>query len=458
MNAYAPARADVDVVAVAPRARQRDREIVDTILAPLSVTPRFWRVAFSICIAGTALWVVTVAYTVWAGIGVWGNNIPVAWAFAIINFVWWIGIGHAGTFISAFLLLLNQSWRAAVSRMAEAMTVVAVAIAGTFPLLHLGRPWFFYWLAPYPATMGVWPNFKSALAWDVVAIAAYFLVSVLFFYLGLVPDLATARDRLSGRRRRQVYGVFALGWSGAGSQWRRRRGGLKIIAAIVAALVVSVHSIISLDFSIAQLSGWHSTIFPPYFVLGALYSGFAMVIALAIVVRAAYGLQSIITLDHFDRLARLLLTIGLLITYCYIVELYLAAGSSDPLERATHLVHWPFGPFGWLYWLMLALNVLTPQLFWFGRFRRSVPALFGASIAILVGMWIERFVIIVASLAQGALPSSWFDYVPTWVDWGILAGSLSIFGLVFLLFLRFVPVAAISELRREHFEKAVDAQ
>jgi molybdopterin-containing oxidoreductase family membrane subunit len=443
----------LDTARVVDRA---DDTLLDTALAPLTSTPPLWWALFGICAAGTVLWIVTVTYTIAVGIGTWGSNIPVAWAFAIVNFVWWIGIGHAGTFISAFLLLLNQPWRAAISRMAEAMTVIAVAIAGTFPVLHLGRPWFFYWLTPYPSTMGVWPNFKSALPWDVAAVASYFLVSVMFFYLGLIPDVATARDRLSGRTRRRVYGVFALGWNGAGSQWRRRHAALKIIAAVVATLVVSVHSIVSLDFSIAQVPGWHSTLFPPYFVVGAIYSGFAMVIALAIAVRAAYRLHDIITLDHLERLAKLLLTMGLIMAYCYAVELFIAASTTDARERAMHFIHWPFGPFGWAYWLMLALNVGTPQLFWFARCRRSIAVLFGASLAILAGMWLERFVIVVSSLARAGLPSSWFDYVPTWVDWGILVGSLSIFGLCFLLFLRFVPVAAISELRRQRSERAME--
>jgi molybdopterin-containing oxidoreductase family membrane subunit len=442
----------------APSVDLDDREIVEAALAPLRRTPRGWWLLVGICSAGTVLWAVAVTYTVAVGIGTWGNNIPVAWAFAIINFVWWIGIGHAGTFISAFLLLLNQPWRAAVSRMAEAMTLIALGIAGTFPLLHLGRPWFFYWLVPYPATMSVWPNFKSALPWDVAAISSYLLVSAMFFYLGLMPDLAVARDGLSGRTRRRIYGVFALGWNGAGAQWRRLRGALKLVAAVAAALVVSVHSIVSLDFSIAQLAGWHSTLFPPYFVVGAIYSGFAMVLALAIPVRAAYGLQRVITLEHLDRLARLLLTIGLLLTYCYITELYTAAYTVDAREHATILGHWPFGPFGWLYWVMLTLNVLTPQLFWFRRCRHSPPVLFGAAIAILAGMWIERFVIVVASLAQGALPANWFTYSPTWVDWSILGGSLSIFGLCFLLFLRFLPAVGVGELRRNRFERVSEAQ
>jgi Ni/Fe-hydrogenase subunit HybB-like protein len=450
--------------AAAPVQRQRpapaapdDLAMIDRALAPLTVTPTAWKILFAICALGSVIWLAAVAYTIRVGIGAWGNNMPVAWAFAIVNFVWWIGIGHAGTFISAFLLLLNQPWRAAVGRMAEAMTLIAVAIAATFPLLHLGRPWFFYWLVPYPSTMGVWPNFKSALTWDVAAIGSYFVVSAIFFYLGLIPDLATARDRLAPRRRRRLYGVFALGWNGAGRQWRRRRAGLKIIAGIAAALVVSVHSIVSLDFSTAQLSGWHSTIFPPYFVVGAIYSGLAMVLVLAVPVRAAYRLQSIVTLDHLERLAKLLLTVGLLLAYCYAVELFVASYTSDARERTTYFVHRPFGPFGWLYWSMLALNLLTPQVFWFARCRRRVGVLFGAGVAILLGMWIERFVIVVSSLSQSALPSSWFDYVPTSVDWGILLGSLSLFGLVFLLFLRFVPAVALAELRRHRFEETTEA-
>ena len=430
-----------------------DRALVDVVLAPLDRTPRFWIVLTSICALGTLVWVVAVVNTIARGIGTWGSNIPVAWAFAIINFVWWIGIGHAGTFISAFLLLLNQPWRAAVSRLAEAMTVIAVAIAGTFPLLHLGRPWFFYWLVPYPSTTSVWPNFKSALPWDIAAVGAYFVVSLLFFYLGLIPDLATARDRVTGKRRRQVYGVLALGWTGLGRQWTRRRAALKMIAAIVATLVVSVHSIVSLDFSMAQLAGWHSTIFPPYFVVGAIYSGFAMVLALAIPVRSGYRLEAIITVDHLERLAKLLLAIGLLLTYCYIVETFLATYSSDPRDRAVHLTHWPFGPFGWIYWTMIALNVLTPQVFWFRRCRRSLPVLFGGALAVLIGMWLERFVIVVASLARGALPSSWGDFAPTWTDAGLLFGSLCVFGLFLLLFLRFAPAASLGELRTHHFER-----
>jgi molybdopterin-containing oxidoreductase family membrane subunit len=434
------------------------RAVLELVLAPLNETPTVWTILAIVAGIGTLVWIACVAYTIAKGIGTWGNNIPVSWAFAIINFVWWIGIGHAGTFISAFLLLLNQTWRAAVSRMAEAMTLIAVAIASTFPILHLGRPWFFYWLVPYPATTGLWPNFKSALPWDTAAIGAYLLVSLMFFYLGLVPDLASARDGMPGPRRRRIYGVFAIGWSGAGSQWRRRRAALKIVAGIAAALVVSVHSIVSFDFSTAQVSGWHSTIFPPYFVIGAVYSGFAMVLTLAIPIRVAYRWESLITIDHLERLAKLLLTIGLLVGYCYVVEWVIAFRTHDARERAMHLVHWPFGPFAVLYWLMLLFNVGTPQLFWFRRLRRTPGVLFAGAVVILAGMWLERFVIVIASLSRGDLSSSWFDYTPTWVDWGIFGGSICLFGLVFLLFLRFVPAAAIDELRRHRFERAVELE
>ena len=435
-----------------PGAAGRDEDVLETILAPLRQTASWWWILLVACGAGLVLMAVASAETVGVGIGTWGNNIPVAWAFGIVNFVWWIGIGHAGTFISAFLLLLNQPWRSAIARMAEAMTLIALVNAAAFPVLHMGRPWFLYWLLPYPATMGVWPNFKSALTWDIAAIATYFVVSAIFFFLGLVPDLATARDALRGRGRRRAYGVLALGWIGSGRQWRRRRAALGLLAALAAALVVSVHSIVSLDFSTAQLSGWHSTMFPPYFVLGALYSGLAMVLALAIPVRAAYGLEQVITPHHLDRLAKLLLSLGLVLAYCYVVELFTAWYGGGANDRATHLVHWPRGPYARLYWTMLALNLATPQLLWSARARRDPRVLLPAAVSVLVGMWLERFVIVVASLSRGALPSSWRDYAPTWVDLSLLAGSFGVFGLLFLLFLRFVPMAALSELRRQRFE------
>ena len=427
--------------------------MVERVLAPLWRTGLGWWILFAIAAAGTLLLGFGLTYSLAVGTGVWGNNIPVAWAFPIINFVWWIGIGHAGTFISAFLLLLDQRWRAAVSRLAETMTLFALVNAAMFPLLHLGRPWFGYWLIPYPATMSVWPNFKSSLPWDVAAIFTYFTVSVLFWYLGLVPDLATVRDDARRRRQRLVYGVLALGWTGSATEWRQRGAALAIIAGLAAPLVISVHSIVSLDFSIAQLPGWHSTLFPPYFVIGAIYSGLAMVLVLAVLVRRAYALHDVITDDVLDRLAKLALVTALLLAYCYVVELFIAWYSADPHERSQYFVHrWrePL-PFAVIYWLMLALNLVTPQLFWFSGLRRNKLVLLVAGCVILVGMWLERFVIIVGSLSHDFLPSSWGGYTPTWVDLSILAGSLGLFGLLYLLFLRFLPLAALSEIRAGRF-------
>jgi molybdopterin-containing oxidoreductase family membrane subunit len=429
------------------RGRPDDATLTDHLLAPLWRASRMWWALFALSALGTLLLVVTVTYTVARGIGVWGNNIPVAWAFAITNFVWWIGIGHAGTFISAFLLLLNQRWRGSINRVAEAMTIFALVNAAIFPVLHLGRPWFFYWLIPYPATMNVWPNFKSALPWDVAAVTTYFTVSLLFWYLGLVPDLASARDRAPTRLRRLVYGIFAMGWRGSGYQWDRYRTVYLLLAGLATPLVISVHSVVSLDFSIAQLPGWHSTIFPPYFVVGAIYSGLAMVLVLLLPLRRAFALQDIVTERHLDALAKLMLAMGLMLTYSYLIESFMSWYSADAAERYTYLFARPFGPYAVAYWIMTALNILTPQLFWWRRFRTNRIVLFVASLAILCGMWMERFIIIVSSLNRDFLPSSWHVFSPTWVDWSILAGSVGLFGFLFLLFARFVPSVAISEVK-----------
>jgi len=432
--------------------RPGDAELTDRLLTPLWGRWRGWWLLFGVSALGT-LWLgVTVTYTVITGIGVWGNNIPVAWAYAIINFVWWIGIGHAGTFISAFLLLLNQRWRASVNRIAEAMTLFALVNAALFPLLHLGRPWFFYWLLPYPTRMSVWPQFKSALPWDVAAVATYFTVSLLFWYLGLVPDLATARDTAPTVRKRKVYGIFALGWRGSAQQWQHYRIAYLLLAGVATPLVISVHSVVSLDFSISQLPGWHSTIFPPYFVVGAIYSGFAMVLILLLPVRRVFGLEDIITRRHLDNMAKLLLTTGLMLAYSYIVEVFIAWYSGDLYERYTYLTARPLGPYSVIFWAMIAANVLTPQLFWFRRLRTSVPVLFAASLVILAGMWTERFIIIVTSLNRDFLPSSWHYYAPTWVDWSILLGTVSFFSLLFLLFIRFVPFVALHEIEQLRYE------
>ena len=429
------------------RGHRSPASLTDHLLAPLWQASRVWWMLFGLSALGTLLLIVTVTYTIATGIGVWGNNIPVAWAYAITNFVWWIGIGHAGTFISAFLILLNQKWRSSINRVAEAMTIFALVNAAMFPLLHLGRPWFFYWLIPYPATMNVWPNFKSALPWDVAAVTTYFTVSLLFWYLGLVPDLASARDRAPTRLRRMVYGVFAMGWRGSGFEWRRYRVAYVLLAALATPLVISVHSVVSLDFSIAQLPGWHSTIFPPYFVVGAIYSGFAMVLLLLLPLRRAFDLYDIITERHLDAMAKLMLTMGLMLAYSYVIETFMAWYSGSAAERYTYLTARPTGPYAIVYWVMTVFNVVTPQLFWSRRFRTNTAALLIASAAILTGMWMERFVIIVTSLNRDFLTSSWHIYGPTWVDWGILAGSLGLFGFLFLLFVRFVPTVAISEVK-----------
>ena len=424
-----------------------DGALTTRLLAPVLHAPRGWGLVLALSGLGTLGFLGAIGYTVARGIGVWGNNIPVAWAFAIINFVWWIGIGHAGTFISAFLLLLHQGWRGSINRVAEAMTLFALMNAALFPVLHLGRPWFAYWLIPYPARFGVWPQFRSALPWDAAAVATYFTVSLLFWYLGLVPDLASARDGVPGRLRRRVYGVFALGWRGSARQWRQYRMGYLLLAGLATPLVISVHSIVSLDFSISQLPGWHSTLFPPYFVVGAIYSGFAMVLLLVLPLRRIYRLDDLITTRHLDNMAKLLLAMGWLMAYAYVVEAFVAWYGGNLYERYAVLVARPLGPYAWLFWLMLAANVLTPQLFWSRRLRTSVPALALGSAAILVGMWLERFVIIVGSLSRDFLPSSWATYRPTWVDLTILGGSVSFFVFLFALFVRFVPFVPLSELR-----------
>ena len=435
-----------------------DGTLTTELLAPNWTSSRRWWPLFAISGALSILFFVAIGVTVARGIGAWGNNIPVAWAYGIVDFVWWIGIGHAGTFISAFLLLLNQRWRASINRIAEAMTLFALVNASLFPLLHLGRPWFFYWLIPYPSTMGVWPNFKSSLPWDVAAISTYFTVSLLFWYLGLVPDLAAARDRAPGLLRRRIYGVFALGWRGRATEWRQYRLAYTLLAGLATPLVISVHSIVSLDFSITQLPGWHSTIFPPYFVVGAIYSGFAMVLMLVLPLRRAFGLERVITAQHLDNMGKLLLVTGSMVAYAYVCEAFVAWYSGDPFERYTMLFARPLGPYAVVFWIMTTFNVVTPQFFWSGRLRTSPLALFIAGVLIWAGMWMERFVIIVGSLNRDFLPSSWHFYAPTWVDWSLLIGSIGLFSFLFLTFLRWVPFVPVSEVKRLRFEQQRDAR
>jgi Ni/Fe-hydrogenase subunit HybB-like protein len=422
-------------------------EVTDELLRTVLRPPRWMRPALIVTFLGTLYLFLAITYTVTTGIGVWGNNIPVAWAFGITNFVWWIGIGHAGTFISAFLLLLEQRWRTSINRFAEAMTLFAVIQAGLFPLLHLGRPWFFYWLFPYPNTMAIWPQFRSALTWDVVAVLTYFTVSLLFWYLGLVPDLAAMRDRAPERWRRRLYAVFALGWHGSAHAWQRWRIAYGLLGGIATPLVVSVHSIVSSDFAIANLPGWHSLIFPPYFVAGAIYSGFAMVVTLMVPARRLYRLEHVITPRHLDAMGKMMLVTGWIVLYSYAIEGWTAWFSGERYEMYMYLQMRPRGPYAFVFWTVIVCNCVTPQFLWSRRIRRSPVALWIAALFIQIGMWAERLMLIVTSLARDFLPSSWALYWPTFIDWSLLVGTIFFFLFLFLLFLRFVPFVPIAELK-----------
>ncbi|MCC6546613.1 polysulfide reductase NrfD [Candidatus Sumerlaeota bacterium] len=409
-------------------------------------TPLAWYVAFGVSAALATYMVVLIGYLFWTGIGVWGNNQPVGWAFEIVNFVFWVGIGHAGTLISAILFLLRQHWRTAINRFAEAMTIFAVICAGLFPAIHVGRPWFAYWLFPIPNQMNMWPNFRSPLLWDVFAVSTYFTVSLLFWYVGLIPDLATLRDRAQTRLRSFIYGIFALGWRGSARHWHRYEVAYILLAGLATPLVLSVHSVVSFDFATSQIPGWHATIFPPYFVAGAIFSGFGMVLTLIIPCRKWYGLEEVITLRHLENMNKIILSTGMMVGLAYGTEFFIAAYSSNPIEEFT-FINRALGPYAWAYWIMICCNVVVPQIFWSRAMRRSVPVMFVVSILVNVGMWFERFVIIVSSLNRDFLPSSWHYYSPTWVDVSMLIGSFGVFFTLFLLFLRFVPMVAIAELK-----------
>jgi molybdopterin-containing oxidoreductase family membrane subunit len=410
---------------------------------------RVWWALFFLTSGGMALFVAAIAVTLARGIGAWGNNIPVAWAFGIINFVWWIGFGHAGTLISAILVLFRQRWRASVNRFAEAMTLFAVAQASLFPLLHLGRPWLFYYLVPYPSTLDMWPQFKSSLPWDIAAILTYFTVSLLFWYLGLLPDLASARDRAKTPRQQFWYGLASLGWTGSARHWHHWRTGYLLLAALATPLVISVHTIVSFDFAIALVPGWHTTLFPPYFVAGAIFSGVALVLTLLIPVRKPLGLDQVVTEKHIDILSKFLLATGLMVTYGYIQEHFFAWYSGDPHEMSAYAFQ-RSGGWAWLFWLQIFCNVVVPNLFWFSRLRTHVGVVWCASLLVALGMWVERFTIVVPPLSHDFLPRSWEWYSPTWVDFGLLFGSMSFFGWLFLLFLKFIPPVPISEVKELH--------
>jgi len=405
-----------------------------------------WRASFAVSLGALLVGVLAVAYMLATGLGVWGINRNVAWAFDITNFVFWIGIGHAGTLISAVLLLLRQPWRTAVNRTAELATLIAIVCAALFPLIHIGRPWLFFWLLPYPNDRGpLWINFASPLTWDVFAITTYFVVSLLFCYLGLLPDLATARDRTSGRRR-GLYAALSLGWNGSGRQWALHRRASVLLAGLATPLVVSVHSIVSLDFAVATVPGWHSTLFPPYFVAGAIFSGIAAVLMLLIAVRRAFGLQALITLSHFDALCKLLLATSLMLAFAYAIETVTPLYSARASDRLAALVRTD-GPLARAWAAAVALNVAIPQLLWWRAVRRSVAAILVIAVAALIGMWLERFVIVVAALERDYLPATWVDYRPTALEVATLVGSIGLFCTLFLLFCRWLPLVSMSEIK-----------
>ena len=409
-------------------------------------TPVFWVVGFGIGFLLTILLLFAIGMLFARGIGIWGVNSPIGWGFAIVNFVWWIGIGHAGTLISAILLLLRQEWRTSINRFAEAMTLFAVAQAGLFPLLHLGRPWLAYWLLPYPNTMALWPQWRSPLVWDVFAVSTYATVSLLFWYVGLIPDLATLRDR-SRRKAAQIgYGMLAMGWRGSAMHWHRYDMAYLLLAGIATPLVVSVHTVVSFDFTIGIVPGWHSTIFPPYFVAGAIYGGFAMVLTIAIPLRAVYRLEDFVTLRHLQNMAKILLATGLIVGYGYLMEGFMSWYSGSPYEK---YMMWNrlTGPYWPIFWSLMLCNIVTPQLLWWKAVRSSPLVLWVIAVIVNVGMWLERFVIVVTSLHRDFLPSAWGMYYPTKYDWATYVGTIGFFAALFFLFIRFLPMISIFEMR-----------
>ncbi|MEX2214739.1 MAG: NrfD/PsrC family molybdoenzyme membrane anchor subunit [Phycisphaeraceae bacterium] len=409
-------------------------------------TPRAWYIAMAIAAPLAGMFIALIGYLFTTGVGVWGNNNPNAWAFPIVNFVFWVGIGHAGTLISAILFLFRQKWRTSINRFAEAMTIFAVICAGIFPMIHVGRPWLAYWLMPYPNQREMWPQFRSPLLWDVFAVSTYASVSALFWYIGMVPDLATLRDRAQSRVKQIAYGILALGWNGSSRHWLRFEKAYLLLAALATPLVLSVHSVVSFDFATSQLPGWHTTIFPPYFVAGAVFGGFAMVMLLAIPARQFFGLKDFITMRHLDNMAKIMLATGSIVAYAYMIEFFTAWYSGHAFEQFVFMNR-PLGPFAWAFWIMFTCNVIIPQLFWFKKCRSNLWVLLLVALCINIGMWFERFVIVITSLHRDFLPSSWGSFSPTWVDMGMLVGSFGLFFTLFLLFCRFLPMVAMAELK-----------
>lgn len=419
--------------------------------------PPAWFLVFLVGAFFVSILGISVAYLFAVGTGIWGVTVPVAWGFAIVNFVWWIGIGHAGTLISAILLLLRQDWRNAINRFAEAMTIFAVACAAMFPLFHMGRPWVFFFTLPYPNTMGLWPQFRSPLVWDVFAVSTYGSVSLLFWYVGLLPDFATLRDRAQNKAVKMAYGVVALGWRGSARHWHRYEVASLLLAGLCTPLVVSVHSIVSLDFAVGIVPGWHTTIFPPYFVAGAIYAGFAMVLTLVIPVRKWYKLESLITLRHLDNMAKVMLATGLIVSYGYFTEAFFSWYSGNRYER---FMMWNrlTGPYWPAYWALIVCNVFAPQALWFKWVRTHSIPLFIVCMFVSVGMWLERYVIVITSLTRDFVPSSWGTYHGTIWDWGLYLGTLGFFCACMCLFIRFMPMIAIHEVRHLHHKASHDRQ
>ncbi len=409
-------------------------------------TPLWWIVGFLIAFGLTSLLMLSVTVILVYGVGVWGITIPIGWGFAIINFVWWIGIGHAGTLISAILLLLRQQWRTSINRFAEAMTIFAVSCAGLFPLLHMGRPWLGYWLFPYPDTMKLWPNFRSPLVWDAFAVSTYATVSLLFWFIGLIPDLATLRDRAKNRPAKIIYGLLSMGWRGSAVHWERHETASLLLAGLATPLVLSVHTIVSFDFAFGIVPGWHATIFPPYFVAGAIYAGFAMVLTLSIPVRKLFHLEDFITMRHLDNMGKVLLATGLIVGYGYMMEAFSAFYSGNGYERFM-ILNRMRGPYAPMYWLLILCNIVTPQFLWFRKVRAKIGALFAIAMVVNLGMWLERFVIVITSLHRDFLPSSWGMYYPTRWDFATFFGTIGMFLLLVFLFIRYLPLISIFEMR-----------
>jgi Ni/Fe-hydrogenase subunit HybB-like protein len=408
--------------------------------------PKAWYIAFAISASLLGLLGLMILYLFSTGVGVWNLNNPVGWGFDITNFVVWVGIGHAGTLISAILFLFRQRWRTAINRFAEAMTIFAVICALMFPGIHVGRVWMAYYMFPLPNQMGMWPQFRSPLLWDVFAVGTYFTVSLVFWYLGMVPDLATLRDRAVNPIKKWAYGIFALGWTGSARHWHRFERAYLILAALSTPLVLSVHSVVSFDFATSVLPGWHTTIFPPYFVAGAIFGGFAMVVTLAVPARQLWGLKNLITMRHLENMNKIILVTGSMVGYAYAMEFFIAWYGGSAYEGFTFITR-AKGPFAWAYWTMISCNVLSPQIFWFRWARQSIPIMFLVAMAVNVGMWFERFVIIVTSLAQDYTPSAWGGYYPSWVEVCTLLGSIGLFMTLFLLFCRYLPMIAMAEIK-----------